>query len=480
MRAHERLALIVVVGCILNGCKSNANNTPTCSLDDPATLAVSSWPKFRRDRANTGSIDNVHLSTTAPTLRWVFAASPNERFQASPVLNNNDELIYIGSTNGTLYVVSAGDTCIAGSKATSFALTAQFGITSTALMAFRDGKDAVFVGGDNGLLYAVDGTGVVQQGFWPFAGGGSVSASPNLSVTNGIVYDGSLAALFFGVCPNGIARFNSSTTGVGSSAAVGPDGTVYFGADDGQLRAVDANGVFQWTFSTSAPIVDTAPVVEVDNGVAVAIYVANAEGLVFKVDPSGRAFQQPVTFDFSAANHGPVGAIHTSPALAGDHLYFGSDDGSLYAIDKQTGQIVWNVFTSTDGIASSPAVATLPSSVQLCTERVPEEGITECVANANTTCQDDTDCPASETCAAIHRVAVVGSNDGNVYFVQDAGSTCRYETFRTGAAVRSSPAIAQDGTVYVGADDGRLYAIGAPLQCGAPPTPTPTPTPIGL
>jgi outer membrane protein assembly factor BamB len=57
-------------------------------------------------------------------------------------------------------------------------------------------------------------------------------------------------------------------------------------------------------------------------------------------------------------------------------------------------------------------------------------------------------------------VIVVGSNDGNVYFVLDDGATpTLMATFPIGAAVRSSPAIGADGTVYVGADDGRLYAI---------------------
>jgi outer membrane protein assembly factor BamB len=33
-------------------------------------------------------------------------------------------------------------------------------------------------------------------------------------------------------------------------------------------------------------------------------------------------------------------------------------------------------------------------------------------------------------------------------------------TLAPGSAIRSSPSIAADGTVYVGADDGKLYAVG--------------------
>lgn len=463
MRVSARLALIALAGGILAACKSGNNNAPICSLNDPAMLATSSWPKFHHDPANSGAIDNVRVSMT-PTLRWVFATSPGERFQASPVLNTNNELIYIGSTTGTMYAVNAGDACMDGSTAgslfTSFALTAQFGITSTALLATRDGQDAIFVGGDNGAFYGLYGTGAAQPTNWPFVAGGAISTSPNMNVTNGVVYAGSLAATFLGVCPNGVPDLNLPVGGVSSSPAIGADGTIYFGGDDGQLRAFDANTSFKWTFSTSAPVVDSAPVVEVDNGASVAIYLANVSGTVFKVTPSGTPF---LPFDFSGQNGGPVGAIHTSPALAADHLYFGSDDGNLYAIDTDTGKIVWSVFTSNDGIASSPAVATT-----LACSGAPDDS--ECLV--------DTDCPEGQTCEP-QRTVVVGSNDGNVYFVQDDSSNNPPRaTFRIGVPVRSSPAIDKEGTVYVGADDGRLYAIGAP--CGTTPTATPPEPASGL
>jgi len=55
------------------------------------------------------------------------------------------------------------------------------------------------------------------------------------------------------------------------------------------------------------------------------------------------------------------------------------------------------------------------------------------------------------------------------YNAQHTGQ-CPYDTskndgtlkwkFQTRAAIVSSPAIASDGTIYVGSDDGYLYAIG--------------------
>jgi hypothetical protein len=49
------------------------------------------------------------------------------------------------------------------------------------------------------------------------------------------------------------------------------------------------------------------------------------------------------------------GAIHSSPALAGDTLYIGSDDRRLYALDAATGQVRWSYETG-GMVRSSPAV----------------------------------------------------------------------------------------------------------------------------
>jgi outer membrane protein assembly factor BamB len=54
----------------------------------------------------------------------------------------------------------------------------------------------------------------------------------------------------------------------------------------------------------------------------------------------------------------------------------------------------------------------------------------------------------------------VGSNDGHLYAVNPDGSP-KWQAPDVGSvgAVNSSPAIADDGTIYVGSDDGHLYAV---------------------
>ena len=52
----------------------------------------------------------------------------------------------------------------------------------------------------------------------------------------------------------------------------------------------------------------------------------------------------------------------------------------------------------------------------------------------------------------------VGSDDKKLYAINGKNGVKLWE-FKTGWSVRSSPAIGSDGTVYVGSDDHKLYAI---------------------
>ena len=52
----------------------------------------------------------------------------------------------------------------------------------------------------------------------------------------------------------------------------------------------------------------------------------------------------------------------------------------------------------------------------------------------------------------------VGSDDNKLYAINGKTGEKLWE-FERGRAVQSSPAIGSDGTVYVGSDDNKLYAI---------------------
>src|SRR5437667_175849 len=48
------------------------------------------------------------------------------------------------------------------------------------------------------------------------------------------------------------------------------------------------------------------------------------------------------------------GPIFSAPLLIGDVLYFGSDDGNVYAADVNTGNILWTINFNKTAISSPP------------------------------------------------------------------------------------------------------------------------------
>ena len=420
-RFHQALALLacIYITLAIAAC-SGGSSGPTCSFDNPATfVSTSAWPKFRKDQANTGALSltdaaafAVLAAPTANKQARVFPdGDPKGSFSASPVISDDGSIVYIGSNDGTLYGINTAT----WTQKLAFNLVTAEPISAAALVAQRSGKDVIFAGSLDGQLHGVDEDSVIQATNWPFSVGIPIDAAPNLG-SDGTVYTGSSGGLFVAVCPNGIMRFSLSLGAV-TPPAIGPDDIIYVAADDAQLRAFRYDGLPRWTVSASQPI-STAPVVEFSGQTTNAIYVADGGhggGRIFKIDKDGG----PVSgFHFAAGS-----PINSSPALADGRLYFGTDDGNIHAILTSDGSEIagWPIHTG-GPVLSSPAVAVFGSD----------------------------------------HVVVVGSDDGGVYFVNDDGTAPpTVARFPVGAAVRSSPAIGFDGSVYVGAEDGRVYAIGS-------------------
>lgn len=410
-RWSERLvALILSMG--LAACSGGGGGGPRCSFDNPASFATHSpWPKFHRDAANTGHIvlDDpaafAALRGEEKSARSFVGRAAEAPFTASPVLSDDGNVVYIGSNDGVVYAIDTQE----WSQIPFNLITAQ-PVVAAGLVARRNDGDAIFVPSIEGQMHAVDAAAEIQLSHWPFSGGIALDKAPNLG-SDGTIYIGSSGGLFFGVCPNGVARFQVSI-GDATAAAIGPDSTVYVAGDDRLLRALRNDSLPRWTFSVSRPVT-AAPVLEVDGNDLVAIYVADTGGRVFKVDAQGRAVPG---FHFDTDS-----AIRSTPALARGSLYFGSDDGTIHAIPSATGDASSGWTVQTGGpVLSSPAVATFGDE----------------------------------------RLIVVGSNDGGVYFIHDTpGNEPTVQRFEIGAAIRSSPAIDYAGTVYVGAENGLVYAI---------------------
>ncbi len=110
----------------------------------------------------------------------------------------------------------------------------------------------------------------------------------------------------------------------------------------------------------------------------------------------------------------PDGGRMSSPAVAGNVVYVGSDDWNVSALNASTGALLWK-FRTGAVVDSSPALS--------------------------------------------NGIVYAGSRDGNLYALDAATGTLLWN-YPTGGMVRSSPAVAY-GIVYFGSDDDKVYALDA-------------------
>jgi outer membrane protein assembly factor BamB len=266
------------------------------------------------------------------------------------------------------------------------------------------GDGTLYIGSDDGRLYAFDRDGGEQ---WGFATGAAVTASPAVGA-DGTIYVGSADGFLYAVDPGGGQKWRYPTgAGIFSSPAIGPDGTVYFGSDDSFVYALedtDSEAILRWRFRTSGAV-RSSPAFD-RNGT---LYVGADDDHLYALSTDGDLKWRYLT----------GGDIRSSPAVGDDGtVYAGSDDGSLHAVtDAGTeGQRKWR-FETGGRVRSSAAVLS--------------DG-----------------------------VVYVGSDDGFLYAIRDDGidRTLEWE-FETLGAVQSSPAIGSGGRIYFSSLDGFLYAL---------------------
>ena len=170
--------------------------------------------------------------------------------------------------------------------------------------------------------------------------------------------------------------------------------------------------------------------------------------------------------------------VVSSPVISGKALYFGGDDGNVYALDSETGRQIWK--TKTRGpVSATPAVVNgmlyvgsydgnfyalnadtgaLKWKFATGGERRFEAKGLHGMQPKNQTIADPFDIFLSSP-VVIDGAVYFGSGDGNVYALDANSGELRWK-FKTGDVVHASPAFA-DGVVFVGSWDSYFYAIDA-------------------
>ncbi len=213
--------------------------------------------------------------------------------------------LFLGSMEGKLVALNTSD----GSRLWEVTLETTkpaggFGcaLASTSVAIYGtpavDGE-LVYVGGYNGIIYAISSDKGAKRWVYPRAG--------NLEPIVG----GLVVAL----------------------------GKVYFGSSDGKLYALDATtGDWEWEFETGDKIWST-PAIDGDT-----LYIGSFDKKLYAID----AITGNKKWEFKAE-----GAIASTPLLYNNTVYVGSFDRYLYALNATNGEQIWQ-FPVEDEVGNKP------------------------------------------------------------------------------------------------------------------------------
>jgi outer membrane protein assembly factor BamB len=268
------------------------------------------------------------LVAVAPdgTELWRYQAQGNIRYGSAAVAA--DGTIYIGSADGVLHAVAPDGTPVWTYQAG--------GAIKTSPNLAPDGT--IYFGADDGKLYALTPSGSL---LWTFQTGDTIRSSPAVAPDGTIVF-GSQDFFIYALNPDGTLRWSAATGDMIRlcSAAISDSGDVYIGSYDGFLYAFTIDGVFQWAYFTGHKLRST-PAIGPDGS----IYFGAGSTMV-ALDTDGT-----VRWD-----HPVAGRVYAAPAVVGDPpmIYFPCDAGIFYAL----GQYSQEFWTFTTGIPtrSSPGV----------------------------------------------------------------------------------------------------------------------------
>ncbi len=314
---------------------------------------------------------SVHAVNPDGTVKWtVSTASTTTTYPfdvTSPAVGANGT-VYIGSSNGSFYALTASN------GATKWRFTAAGAIGSSPAIA----TDGTIYFHDNTALYALTDNVTTAVRKWSFSLAGTTYASPTIATDgtiylgsthrttggnfyainpdgtqkwvfsadddiyttagvsgDGTIYFGTLSGTFYALRPDGTQLWKWSTSSrasITSSPAIGADGTIYFAAYDKKLYALRSDGTQRWAFTAGDEVRASSPAIGADG----TIYFGDYDSLVYAVNPDGTLRRTYATGRL----------VRSSPLLANNRLYIGSNDAKIYAIDLGQGAAgsAWPMF----------------------------------------------------------------------------------------------------------------------------------------
>lgn len=186
------------------------------------------------------------------------------------------------------------------------------------------------------------------------------------------------------------------------------------------------------------------------------VYVGNDDGTFAAFNHDGT-----VKWVFKIANS--AAGIHATAALDDKLVYFGGYNGTLYALDKTRGKVIWIHELSDSALGASPAV--FEDSVYVSVETAkPLNGYLSRIRRTDgKTIWRSTflgeQGHASPTIDVDHRILFAGANNGHL-FAFDLDTGLEKWKFQAQGAIKSTP-LYRKGFVYFGSRGGYFYKLNA-------------------
>jgi outer membrane protein assembly factor BamB len=383
-------------------------------------------PKPRNTRGTAlGADHSLWFRWTAPASRPYQIAAYGET--TDPILS-----VYTGTTLASLREVAYDDD--SGPYADSLVrLSATAGVTYHLKL-------------DNAVNPAGRTTLTIADAAWQYVADDPGWTSPALAA-DGTIYFPDSFGYVHAVTPAGTRRWRSSVVAgylIGGSVAVAPDGTLYAADDFGTVYALNpANGAKKWEYETG-DVIWAAPALAADG----TIYVKSDDGQLYALKPDG-------TLKWKFAIPGDT---YSAPVVAADEtIYIASGgDAALYALNPD-GTQKWRAALGAT-VYATPALGR-DGTIYLGNY---DGRFFALRPDGTERWHFDTGSPLSGS-AVVDNAGVVyfGSYDKKLYALDGATGVKKWD-YATGDIIRSTaPVLADDGTIYIGSDDGLIHAVTA-------------------
>ncbi|TSC92884.1 MAG: hypothetical protein CEN89_402 [Candidatus Berkelbacteria bacterium Licking1014_7] len=395
----------------------SASSTLAQTADPP-------WPLFGHDAKHTNS-SPYEIGKGKKELLWSYKAE--SAIESSPVIGA-DGTIYVGSHDGFFYAFNKDGSVKWKVKLTEPSYDARWN-TSKAIMASpaiaKDGT--IYINTASDYLHALNPDGTEKWRF-PINWDNDFWNGPNIG-PDGTIYIGTARfegksgeSGLYAINPDGTKKwFSPEPSGISIVPSIADDGTVISGAanptdNKGKIIALTSDGKKKWEFMLEQWLEGPAAI-----GPDNTIFTGSKEGYVYAINSDGTE-----KWRFKTGS-----GISAMPTIGSDgNIYIGSWDGNFYALDQKTGKEKWHFDVK---VGKDPKLF---------------EGY-----------------PGKETIITSAPL----SKDGILIFADVfdtlyALDTTGKELWRwknvNGAGFASSPAVAQDGTIYLGDEGGYFYALG--------------------